>query len=198
MGIYPLLSFFQRGIPTTAVGSRLSVTCSSIPFPASPAPAVQHVQSGGLHIWSLVRVSVYPPCARSFIRNTVRYRIDAVQCDIVRIAQNEVNGVSHLGSGGSPQFPRSSTLQDRRCTMRYTISRNDTRITDTTGPPTWAIRSLHRRTTLIRSTALCKSPICFPGERFQRCSTLSGPKYGFYAPFTNLSYLIDSVAGSLL
>jgi len=53
--------------------SASSIPSSSTPFLASLDPVERHVQGGGLHTWSSVGGSVYLPCARSSIRNTVLY-----------------------------------------------------------------------------------------------------------------------------
>jgi hypothetical protein len=122
--------------------------------------------------------------------------VDPVQGDIIRISPNEVNGVSHLGSRDSQvltaELPRSSTLQDRRYTMRYTIHRtNGTRIMIITGPSAWTNRSLRKWIILKRSATGRWSQTCFPRVRFRRCSTLFGAKYDLYTPFAHISCLID-------
>jgi hypothetical protein len=53
--------------------SASSITSTFIPSLASPDPVEPHVQGGGLHTWSSVGESVYLPCAKSSIRNTVLY-----------------------------------------------------------------------------------------------------------------------------
>jgi len=67
---WPLARYFM---PLSAS----SITFTSIPFLTSPDLAVQHVQDGGSHTWNSVEGSVYLPCARSSIRNTVYYFLDS-------------------------------------------------------------------------------------------------------------------------
>ena len=86
------------------LSSALSITSSSILFLASRVPAVQHVQGGGSHTWSLAGESAYLPCVRSCIRNMVRCllcrsfdcSIEVGQGDIIRISPNEVSSRVHM------------------------------------------------------------------------------------------------------
>src|SRR5258708_15242440 len=90
--------------------------------------------------------------------------------------------------GSTAEFPRSSTLQDRRCTMKYTIHRtNGTSIMVFIVPSTRTKRPLRRENTSNRSTAELSFPRCSPKERFLRYNTLSGTKCGPYP--VSLSWL---------
>jgi hypothetical protein len=144
--------------------SASSITSTFIPSLPSPDPVEPHVQGGGLHTWSSVGESVYSPCAKSSIRNTVLnspgyslyQTLDSRQATLYGSHRMKyVAPSSHLSLGEScltAEFPRGSTLQNRRRTTKYTIRRtNGTRIMNITGLSTWTNPPLQRRTTLCRS-----------------------------------------------
>jgi hypothetical protein len=184
MDAYPFLPSFRQGVFTTAACSLLYGLLRVIynvyfhPLSRFPGPRgaactgwwLAYMELGRGVSLSTLRAQLHGKYGTDPPSRSSDCSLDPWTGDIVRIAPNEViistSRIWRIGTHCQVSFPRSSTLQDRRCMTKSTLLRtNGRRIMDFTGLSTWTSPPLRRRTTLKRSTVGRSTPISFPEKR---------------------------------